>query len=185
MDSESSDDEEAGAGEGEIDQDNIPVYSRFLYSQVVKELRKYNQILFSFKSGKPEHCDPFQKCLNMIPIGYAFYDAVALFVALPCTNSVLKLVVADNGESSICITRFYFFAALFCFPRMEVLVEWKDGAATLFDNFLLANRNKIPHDFEHENNIYGNALFACSKSYGVLFRYNHVMCFGVCKNNSG
>ena len=52
--SESSDDEEAEAREGEIDKDNIPVYSRILYPQVLKELEEYHQMRW-----KPEHYDPF------------------------------------------------------------------------------------------------------------------------------
>ena len=54
----------------------------------------------------------------------------------------------------------------------------------MFDKFLLVNQNKIPRDFEHENNVYGNTLSSCSKSYGVSFRYKHVICFDMCKNNS-
>ena len=89
------------------------------------------------------------------------------------------------------VSRVFTFRSMVLIPSktkvtgcVDWLAEWKDEAKTLFDKFLVVNQNKIPHDFEHGNNVYGNTLSSCSKSYGVSFRYKQVICFDMCKNNS-
>ncbi len=88
------------------------VYSRFLYSQVLKELGEYHEMWFSFQYGKPAHYDPFQKCINMIPIGYCLYDTVAL----SCTNSVLKPAAADNDARVVSVSLVFTFSQHVLFP---------------------------------------------------------------------